>query len=51
MLALLLGSGMDLRYMQEMLGHKHSKITEIYARVSNKFLSRIKSPLDLIQGG
>jgi len=44
----LLESGIDLRYIQELLGHKSSKTTEIYTHVSNKDLSRIQSPLDLI---
>jgi site-specific recombinase XerD len=44
----LLESGVDLRYIQELLGHKSSKTTEIYTHVSNKNLSRIQSPLDLI---
>ena len=42
----LLESGVDLRYIQELLGHKSSKTTEIYAHVSNKNLRKIKSPLD-----
>lgn len=44
----LLESGVDLRYIQELLGHKSSKTTEIYTFVSNKELCKIKSPLDLI---
>lgn len=44
----LLESGTDLRYIQELLGHKSSKTTEIYTHVSNKDIGKIKSPLDLI---
>jgi len=42
----LLESGTDLRYIQELLGHKHSKTTEIYTHVSEKSLQKIKSPFD-----
>lgn len=42
----LLESGTDLRYIQEILGHKNSKTTEIYTHVSTKSIGRIKSPLD-----
>jgi len=42
----LLESGVDLRYIQELLGHKSSKTTEIYTHVSNKNLRAIRSPLD-----
>ncbi len=42
----LLEAGTDLRYIQEILGHKSSKTTEIYTHVSNKNLSNINSPAD-----
>jgi integrase/recombinase XerD len=42
----LLESGTDLRYIQELLGHKSSRTTEIYTHVSNKSLQKIKSPFD-----
>ena len=41
----LLEQGINLRYIQELLGHSSSKTTEIYTRVSNHKLSRINNPL------
>ncbi len=42
----LLEAGTDLRYIQEILGHKSSKTTEIYTHVSTKSIQQIKSPFD-----
>lgn len=42
----LLESGTDLRYIQELLGHKSSRTTEIYTHVSQKSLQQIKTPFD-----
>ena len=43
----LLENGIDLRYIQALLGHKSSKTTEIYTHVSNAKLKNIQNPLDI----
>ena len=47
----LLESRIYLRYIQEILGHKSSKTTEIYTYVSKASLTSIKNPLDSIFKG
>ncbi len=42
----LLESGTDLRYIQELLGHKSSRTTEIYTHVTVKSIQKIHSPFD-----
>ena len=42
----LLEDGIDLRYIQELLGHASSRTTEIYTHVTEKSITKIKSPLD-----
>jgi len=42
----LLECGTDMIFIQKLLGHKDIKTTEIYAKVSNRQLGKIRSPLD-----
>jgi site-specific recombinase XerD len=44
----MLENGVDIRYIQELLGHSRPETTMIYAHVAQKKLVNIKSPLDLI---
>ena len=41
-----LENGVDLRYIQSMMGHENSKTTEIYTHITTKGFDQIKSPLD-----
>ena len=42
------GSGIDLRYIQDVFRHKISKTTEVYTHVSKASLTSIRNPLDSI---
>lgn len=42
----LLENGTDVRYVQELLGHANIRTTQIYTKVTNPMLKRIKSPLE-----
>ncbi|HRZ95858.1 MAG TPA: tyrosine-type recombinase/integrase [Candidatus Moranbacteria bacterium] len=42
----LLESGVDVRYVQELLGHANIRTTQIYTKVTNPALRNIKSPLE-----
>jgi len=39
-------SGLDIRYIQELLGHKSTRTTEIYTHVSRRNLMQVRSPIE-----
>lgn len=41
----LLENGVDVRYVQELLGHANIRTTQVYTKVTNPKLKNIKSPL------
>lgn len=41
----LLENGVDVRYVQELLGHNSIRTTQLYTQVTNPMLKNIKSPL------
>ena len=47
----LLEDGVDIRYIQSLLGHRSPKSTEIYLHLSNKTVLGIVSPFDKEEGG
>jgi len=39
-------NGLDIRYIQELLGHKSTRTTEIYTHVSRRNLIQVRSPIE-----
>ncbi len=39
-------NGLDIRYIQELLGHKSTRTTEIYTHVSRRNLVAVRSPIE-----
>jgi integrase/recombinase XerD len=39
-------SGLDIKYIQELLGHRSSRTTEIYTHVSRRNLIAVRSPIE-----
>ncbi len=42
----LLENGVDVRYVQELLGHANIRTTQLYTKVTNPSIRKIKSPLE-----
>jgi len=42
----LLAQGMELRYIQALLGHESTKTTEVYTHITERAIAKFVSPLD-----
>ena len=47
----MLENGVNIRVLQDLMGHADVKTTEIYTHVMRRDIQSIKSPLDLLNGG
>ena len=45
----MLENGVNIRVVQELMGHANIKTTEIYTHVMEKHIATICSPLDILQ--
>ena len=45
----LLESGVDLYYIQRLMGHTTAQTTAIYLHVTRKDLTKVRSPIDLLE--
>lgn len=41
----LLENGVDIKYVQKLLGHQNIRTTQLYTKVTNPSIKNIKSPL------
>lgn len=46
----LLENGVNIRMVQDLMGHKDVKTTEIYTHVMEKDINAVQSPLDMLKG-
>ncbi len=46
----MLENGVNIRILQELLGHANVKTTEIYTHVMARDIRQLQSPLDLLAG-